>query len=210
MNVYCLECDTDRFHFVYANPAGDAQTLLFHAQGEPYGSTWKPARHSYCAVGSEDYNPKATFGDFVGVGGNANIGLTAHAAERAARLLLPYGELLPLNIDGDLNKIFWFHCTNVLDALDEGKSKVKCFPNGRIMVVDEYAFLADRVGVNELFHLKDERGRVFCTESLKQKIEAQNLTGLDFTLLWSDEPAGIKLLNERRLRSMNGPSAAVN
>jgi hypothetical protein len=209
MNVFRIECDNTNFHFVYSASQKDGARIIFQPQGQPFHDGWEPSRFIYTAFGDEDYNPKATHGDFVWMGGG-DIGFASATAQKVGHLFAPYGELLPLNIDGDLNKIFWFHCTNVLDSLDESKSKVHRFDNGRIMAIDEYAFLANRIGENELFQIAPFRSSIFCTENFKQKIEAQKLTGLDFILLWSDEPAGIAHINERRLRNMNGPSAAVN
>jgi hypothetical protein len=209
MNIFRMKCDVNNFHFIYSANQKDGARIIFHPQGQPFRETWEPSRFMYVAPGDEDYNPKAIYGDFVWMGGG-DIGLTAATAQNVGHLFKPYGELLRLNVNGDLNKIFWFHCTNIIDALDESKSTTQRFADGRIAFVDDYAFFADRISGNELFKLKDERGNIFCTESFKQKIESLNLTGLDFTLLWSDEPAGIAHINERRLRNMNGPSDAVN
>jgi hypothetical protein len=209
MNVFYIKCDVNNFHFVYSTNQKDGARIIFHPQGQPFHESWEPSRFIYIAPGDEDYNPKATYGDFVWMGGG-DIGLTAATAKKVGHLFTPYGELLLLNINGDLNKVFWFHCTNIVDALDENKSKIHRFADGRIMAIDEYVFLPGRIGDNEIFYVQGTRQGPFCTERFKQKIEAQKLTGLDFILLWSDEPAGIAYINERRLRNMNGPSSAAN
>jgi hypothetical protein len=208
MNVYRIYLDLDKFHFLGSDNQKEWERMRFQPQGQPFHESWIPARYSYCSPGDEDYNPNAIYGDFIGVG--HEVGLTAAILQKVGSLFAPYGELLPLNINGDLNKVFWFHCINVLDALDESKSRLQRFPNGRIAMVDEYAFFAERIGDNEIFYAQGTRQGPFFTEPFKQKIEAQKLTGLEFILLWSDEPAGIAYLNERRLRNMSGPSAAVN
>jgi hypothetical protein len=208
MNVYKIYIDFDKFHFLYAASQKDGERVIFQPQGLLFGGDWEPARYCFVAPEDEGYNPKATYSDFIGVG--RSIGLTATTFQKVGGLFAPYGELLPLDINGDLNKVFWFHCTNIVDALDEAKSKIQRFDDGRIMAIDEYAFFADRIDSNEVFYVRGTRQGPFFTEPFKQKIEAQKLTGLEFILLWSDEPAGIAYLNERRLRNMSGPSAAVN
>jgi hypothetical protein len=188
MNVYRIYLNLDKFQFLSASSRKDLQRIMFQPQGQPFHESWTLPRYDYCPTDDEDYRPNAIEGDFISV--DREIGLTAEAVKKIGPIFENYGELLPLDVNGDLNKVFWFHCTRVLDALDESKSKVKRFPNGRIMAVDKYAFLSDRIGATELFHLKEERGHAFCTEAFKQKIESENLTGLEFRLLWSDEPAG--------------------
>jgi hypothetical protein len=208
MNVYEIYLDLDKFHFVSIENHKDWERIRFHPHGQPFGDSWIPAQCGYCLPDNEDYKPSAINGDFISIG--HRIGLLTATVQKVGHLFTPYGELLPLDIDGDVNQIFWFHCTNVLDAIDEKKSKIRRFDDGRIMAIDDYAFHSDRIGSNEIFHIPGGGYRPFFTESIKQKIESLGLTGLDFRLLWSDEPAGIARLKERRLRNMSGPSSAVN
>jgi hypothetical protein len=208
MNIFDIYIDLDKFHFVSSDNQKDWERMRSQPQGKPFLDSWLPARYSYTPPDDGDYKPNAIYGDFISI--DRKIGLTAATVQKVGNLFTRYGELLPLDVNNDLNKVFWFHCTKIVDALDEAKSKINRFADGRIMSIDEYAFSSSQIGENEIFHLKGTRQGPFCTESFKQKIEAQKLTGLDFILLWSDEPAGIANINERRLRNMNGPSAAVN
>jgi hypothetical protein len=209
MDIFRIECDNANFHFLGADVQKEWSSMRLQPHGQPFRDSWVPVRYSYCSPDDEDYNQNAMHSDFIWMG-SSKVGLAVSATRKVSHLFAPYGELLPLNINDDLKKVFWFHCTNVLAALDESKSKVHRFDDGRIMVVDEYASLADRIGDSEVFEVQGTRNGPFCTEPFKQKIEAQKLTGLDFILLWSDEAAGIAHINERRLRNMNGPSAPVN
>lgn len=209
MNVFRVECDNTKYHFLGSDDQKEWRRMWLQPQGQPFHESWVPVRYSYCSPDDEDYNQNAIHSDFIWMGGG-DIGFASATAQKVGHLFAPYGELLPLKIGGDLTKIFWFHCTNMINALDENKSTIRRFKDGGIMAIDEYVFFADRVGANEIFYIQNTRLGPFCTETFKQKIEAQKLTGLDFILLWSDEPTGIAHINERRLRNMNGPSAAVN
>jgi hypothetical protein len=210
MNIYRVKVDVDKSRSIY-NTAPDewfVGEIVYRPLTKKFGSDWRIPNFAEADSDDEGYNPDSNRCDFVSV--NGEIGLRKNAMSGVGDVLQRYGELLPIKVKGEADSAFWFHCTNVLEALDEVSSKIRRFDDGRIMMVDEYAFHADRIANNEIFYVQGTRLGPFCTESLKQKIEAQNLTGLEFTLLWSDEPAGIAYINEHRLRNMNGPSVSLN
>jgi hypothetical protein len=210
MNIYRVKVDVDKSRSIYNTDPDKwfVGEIVYRPLAKKFGSDWRIPNFAEADSDDEGYNPDSNRCDFVSV--NGEIGLRKNAISGVGDVLQRYGELLPIKVMGEADSAFWFHCTNVLEALDEITSKIRRFDDGRIMMVDEYAFHADRIANNEIFYVQGTRQGPFVTESFKQKIEAEKLTGLEFVLLWSDEPAFIKLLNERRLRYMDGPSAAVN
>jgi hypothetical protein len=210
MNVYRSKVDVDKSRSIYNTDPDKwfVGEIVSRPLAKAFGLEWKIPRFAEADANDEGYNPDSLHCDFVSPDGE--IGLRKKAMKCVGEVLQLYGELLPIKVEGETDSAFWFHCTNIINALDEAKSKIQRFDDGRIMAIDDYTFFADRIGSNEVFYVRGTRQGPFFTEPFKQKIEAQKLTGLEFILLWSDEPAGIAYLNERRLRNMSGPSAAVN
>ncbi len=96
-------------------------------------------------------------------------------------------ELLPIKVDG--LDLYMVNITEVLDCIDYEKSEYKLFSDGqRIMRFIKYVFDKDIISGKHIFKIKDEPlGTPFVSDALKEKVLANNLTGFDFKLAWSDE-----------------------
>jgi hypothetical protein len=211
MNVYLVQCDYS-YRFVYAASPRETRQFLYKSKSHRYGTDWKPPHFIERDPEDEGYVPNAPHGDFVGIDGSKDLGLTANTKAQLQGLLARYGEFLPVLVN-KVETLYWFHCNHVLDALDSKNSKVrweKVEVNPRVMEIFDYVMLPQVIGDSLLFRIPQAESGIFCTDTFKNRVKSLGLTGLTFSLKWSDEPASIAYINDRRLRNMNGPSNAVN
>lgn len=99
-------------------------------------------------------------------------------------LLRRYGEVLPVSChDADL----WiYNPTNVIDALDEISSSVLRFDDGRIMMIQRYAFRPDVVADHEIFKIPSLRvSPTFVSHRFVDRWKESGLTGLEFKQVWA-------------------------
>lgn len=103
-------------------------------RGEPQAAHWHPisVRIIHEESGKKKRHSDAPwFSSYVLV-------FRERAKDSLGEFLSPYGEMLQLECaETDL---FAFHCTTVLDALDEAASPVKRFDNGDIMMILRHVF----------------------------------------------------------------------
>ena len=171
MNVYKVGLDYDNYAGVFAETPNEVRQSAIQPLGQRFGSTWSPPRYRFSKPTDEGYSGTKPQGDFIGVD-LSRIGLPPRTLAAARHLFEPYGELLPLNVDGDLNRVHWFHCTTIIDALDEQRCKLERFADGvRVMGIDSYAFFAERLREAILFKVPQARGYLFCTDTFKRQIE---------------------------------------
>lgn len=201
MIVYRLRCDSDVFRAVYGRTPDETSHISNQPHGRLFRTNWKPPLYRFLKPGEESYNPKERDADFIGVG-VSGVGLSAKLKSPVRAVFENYGELLPLDVEGDLNQVFWFHCVNVIDALDEKNSVVKRLEsNGRIFSIEEYVFSKDKIGGDLLFQIPQSKLTLFCTDAFKNQIEADGLTGLSFAIEWSDEPETMRRIQEAIARN---------
>jgi hypothetical protein len=201
MNIYNFSCDVAEYKVLCFVPGQyDAIDKLHkHPHGAPYGSAWQQFVQKYVSPDEEGYDANAKNGDFIDV--HLRPALTEKALKLVGDQLKNWGELLPITVVDDNSTVYMFNCTTMVDCLDESRSSyVRC----------EYEFFPDRLTNAEVFCVRSPRAGLFCTESFKQKIEALGLTGLCFSLRWSDEPAAIAQVKENKLLRMSGPSGALH
>ena len=191
MNVYQIMHDVERFEWLAVTEANQWGPVMAQAQDEPFGTSWRPLVLSSISSDDEDYSGLLSKGDFVGIGAG-EFALRRTATEQIGDLLRTCGELLQLQWLGGPERLVWFHCTTVIDALDEGKTIAKRFADGRMYGFDRLWFFKDRLRDALLFKIPQSKGPLLCTGLFKDHVETLGLTGLTFTLKWSDEPAGLK------------------
>jgi hypothetical protein len=178
-------------------------------QGQRLGGSWGHIIYRDSEPNEEGHVPNAQSGDFVDF--VSKFGLTVKAFNVVGTLFSAYGELLPVKMQDSDEVMYIFNCLNIVGALDLANAEVRRTkePDGLIIEYRKYAFFTEKIGGNQVFQLPGDV-TILCTEPFKQKIEKSALTGLDFYLEWSDEPAGIAYLQEQKLQRMGGPSVAVN
>ena len=129
-----------------------------------------------------------------------NPNLPSHAVEYGYDALGDYlgrwGELLPLEC-GD-TELFVFNASRSLSALDEERSDVMRFGEGRIMKINRHAFDAAVIADVEIFKLTEMPwGSVYLTGDAVEIVEQSGLAGTDFELVWSDDcwPIGRRVVS---------------
>lgn len=164
-----------------AVPEADDEVEIFLGfDGSAKASAWTPIRMELV---KEDRGHHYLPSDMPWFAGNAPV-LKQPAVDVLSPVLTKDGELLPLACD-DAN-LWVFNVMTVLDALDEDRSEVIRFSNGRIMRVNSFAFRPDRlrrVGAFKVPQLL--RSALFVTEEVVAR--AATLTGVGFKLLWEGD-----------------------
>jgi hypothetical protein len=191
MNVYLVKADYVNYRACVTTGGESVYYYLYQPIGKPFGDSWRELPYQFATQRkAEGFNANIKHGDFIGIE-MGDIGLSPQLIRRVGDLFAPYGELLPLNIEGDTNKVFWFHCTNVIDALDLTKSKFSRIskPHDAIVDFQSYAFFSEKIQSSLLFQVSQSKTDLFCTEIFKKRIEDLKLTGLKFRLEWTDESA---------------------
>ena len=195
MNVYELVNDSERFERLGVDEANHLDQFRKQPLAEPFGSRWIPVEVSAIPPDDEAYSGPLPGGDFVGFAAG-RIALSAKPMATCADLFERYGELLPLRPTDRDQELFWFHCTTLIDALDESRTLSKRFADGRMYMFERLWFCADRLHDAMLFQVPQAGAYLLCTDNFKQQIESLGLTGLIFWLKWSDEPAGLKKIGD--------------
>lgn len=195
MNVYEIR-QGEAFRMLVGKSPDEFEQFQVHPHGQAFGSAWRPAKFKYRGPSAEDYQGEVLNGDFVSVG--FYTGLSPRAVAVLGPVFQRYGELLPLDVEGEPKEVMWFHCTNVVDALDEANSNVSRSPTtGKLYNINLHVFLKDRIPDDLLmFQLPYGKSAIYCTDTFKDIIERSGLTGLEFWLRWSDEPEGIERMRK--------------
>jgi len=171
----------DGFEWVFPLDERDWE-ILRSFDGSPRASTWTPiaVRLGYS---QEDtgYQPATMpwMGSHVLVFKQEALRLIGTDVGR-------WGELLPLECHQ--TDLVVFNPTQSVSALDQGRSSVVRFGDGRIVNINTHVFSADAIENIEIFKLKEmPRGSLYLTGHIVETIESNGLEGTDFELLWSDE-----------------------
>lgn len=114
--------------------------------------------------------------------------LTPLAVERVGPYLRERGQIIPAMCDG--SEMFVFRNTKcIIDALSD-ETKASRFPDGSLMFVYKWMFKPDVVRGVEMFSIPNwaTGGPIFVQQEFPKLWREKGLTGLDFDLVWKDEP----------------------
>jgi uncharacterized protein DUF1629 len=151
-------------------------------KGAPIGENWKPPSMIYDH--DNDMDEVGWFSAFVG-----NPALSPRVPDKLKQLMEPYGEMLPFQVEGE--SYLAFNVTNVIDALDEGKSEMDKRPTGLVVGVKKFAFKEGYVSHSQFFKLKWHKRNVFLAADFPGETDFRQLyleagaTGLIFQLVYS-------------------------
>lgn len=177
MRVYEVHASED--HEEFLSPAGPGTGLLDGAPGVLQAARWSPP--AVVLVREEDGNALAEV-DCPYLPPGDLIVLKDAALPRVADVLLPYAEFLAL--DCPQAPLTAVNVLNVVDALDEEHTEAARFPDGRLMLVDRYAFHPDRVPMEGLFKIPQYLGSAtFCTQPTAELL-TDRLTRLHLLEVW--------------------------
>jgi hypothetical protein len=124
-------------------------------------------------------------GDMPGLTGSIPV-FTPRAVEALADFLEPNGELVKIRCQKDT--LFLYNVTRIVDALDEDSSGLKRFDDVRMLTIDHYSFLEDKLSRLTIFKLVLWRlGPPYVTDVFVRRVEEAGLRGFKFQLVWSTE-----------------------
>ncbi|HEX2570718.1 MAG TPA: DUF1629 domain-containing protein [Polyangia bacterium] len=116
--------------------------------------------------------------DFIGLMGHG-LALSNRAAEVLAPLIGDGIELLPLAHDGP-GRFQVVNILDIVDCLDEERSKVRRYSDGEIMIVEEYAFKPGSTDGHHLFKCKQCLLHDLVSAEFKALVEDKGLVGAYF------------------------------
>ena len=109
---------------------------------------------------------------------------SARAREALDDLLTPYGEFAAIDLDEPM-RYFAFNATNVVDVLDEEKSKIKRYTDGGVMRVEHHILLDSVTALPPIFKIPQTgRNTTYVNEEFVQRVQASGLQGFRFELLF--------------------------
>jgi hypothetical protein len=130
----------------------------------------------------EDAGKKLKPADSPWLGSHALI-FKRKAIECVGYLLKEFGELLPLNSHED--KVYLYNPTILLDALDEARSSLLRFSDGRIMGINKYEFYPNVIEGMHIFKIPNLRvSPTFVSERFVNFWHESELTGLEFKAVY--------------------------
>lgn len=142
---------------------------------------WQPPEMEILKTGDDGEPLK--YSDFPWFLSDAPV-LRERAIERLRQDLEPYGEFLPLDCE---EPIALFNVTNVIDALDEPRSRIIRFDDGSILDIERYAFIPAKIHGQHLFKLPMRASAVFVSGRFIERLKRTGLVGARFELVWADE-----------------------
>jgi hypothetical protein len=182
VNVYRLQPEREGFRWLTMAQEPDLG-LLAVLQGLPAAAQWTTPSVATLELDLEGRTlPLPDFPVFT-----TSAAFSRRAVDVLLDLLIENGEILPLECDeGDF---FVYNVTRVLeDALDEAASELRRFGRdrrGRVKTIVRHAFVPELVTAS-IFRIPQKPLRIYVTQRFVDRVEAAELTGFSFSLVWPD------------------------
>ena len=158
---------------------GEEPVLSF--DGARLGGRWDPLR---VRIIREDEGMEFATSDFPWWGAHALV-MRSHAVDVLRDMLDSCGEVLPLR-NGDGQGLYVFNASAV-DGLDEQRSCVLRFGDGRIMHIEKPEFLVDVIAGLDLFRLPHRASPTYVSERFVRRVCQERLVGLEFNEVWGSD-----------------------
>lgn len=114
--------------------------------------------------------------DIIDFGGTVGFAITSHAKDILEHLLVPYCELLPLDLNGE--EIYFVNPTTILNCIDYDNSVMGVrIPTKRKEIV-KYA-LKKEIEYPPIFRIKDEGYHIFIDDEFVQTLTENHLVGYE-------------------------------
>jgi hypothetical protein len=160
----------------------DFEAINILVNGERRSDGWKPIAMQLV---QEERGRKYLPSDSPWLGAHALI-LSDPARVALEPLLRRHGEVLALGHDGPA--LFAFNPLQVVDALDQKRSSVIRFADGRIMRINRHFFDSDALDDAALFKIPNLRvSPTYVTTEFVDLWRSAKLKGLDFREVWSSD-----------------------
>lgn len=171
----------DGFEWVFPLQKSDWKALWSFDVAQ-LGVSWQPVK---VRLGSPREGEACRSAMMPWMGGHVLV-LREEATLLVGHALSQWGDLLPLECDQA--NLFVFRARHFVAGLDERRSEVTRFEDGRIMMINKHVFDPQAIAGLEIFKLSTmPRGSLYLTESMVLLIEAGRHEGTNFRLVWSDE-----------------------
>ncbi len=94
-----------------------------------------------------------------------------------------FGEFLPL--ENDECTLYLFNPFCMIDVLDQEKSKIQRFKDGRVMIILQYCFLKDKIQDTHVFKIPNLRtSPTFVSDNFVKLWTEYNFRGIEFEKIW--------------------------
>lgn len=183
MNVYSIELDSDHYQSLELVDLDADWEAMYKFNGTPVEES-KPLH--VAVVFDEELKEQLPPGDFPSL--FADIPVLSERAVKVLRVLVEgNGELLPLECED--GNYFVLNVTRLIDALDERKSDIVRFPDGKkILDIKEFVFVPSKLRNVDIFKLPQQPlGQVFVTDRFVKAVRDAGLLGINFIWLWSSD-----------------------
>ena len=183
MKIFDLTCDLDHFaSFLFASEQEAAKWGDGWFEGTPRGQSYPVPAGKRNREG--DTIRSDVLPDFTNLGLEPIPTFSERATEALHSVLTEHGELAPVQMD-ESTKYFGFNATTIVDALDESRSEIARFRDGRVMKVMRHVFLDSVEGVPPIFKIpQTRRNTTYVNEAFVRLVEERGLTGFRFELLF--------------------------
>ncbi len=133
---------------------------------------------------------KAVLADFSNLGYRPEPCFSARAKQLLGPLIDDLGQWLALECD---EAPYWlFNVTHTADALDEPRSEIARFRDGRVMDIDSFTFKPEKLIGELLFQVPQCLGTPnLVTQDFVDLVHQHGLTGFSFRLVWSEEGGAV-------------------
>ena len=111
--------------------------------------------------------------------------LSARARQCFEPILEPYAQWLPLAFDDEPRWLL--NSLRVIEALDEPRSQITRFDDGRVSGIETYAFVESQVADEWLFKVATFPYLVLVTDRFRDLVMRSGLTGFHFQPVWDSE-----------------------
>jgi hypothetical protein len=173
---------TDNATWNYISPHGEG------FNGVPFPKEWKTPTFYI----EKPLVPRPNFWRVCGA-----VACDEKAREIAGGAMEMSGEFLPIRVEDTRGEYWIYNVTNTINVVDEARSEwQKLGPGPEDRMLRRPAFISARFGEETIFKIPQDRGaRMYCVEftcdpddgEFKAVVEHSGLTGLEFTLVWTDE-----------------------
>ncbi|EIX9082195.1 hypothetical protein V6307_11045 [Serratia marcescens] len=178
--IYTLESDvTDFCSFIQDYPEGERSII-----GRAMQQNWKPFADSYNAISLElrkNDSGKKNYQFDLSSALSPFFVISELTIEKIGDILLPRGQVLPVETQSK-KKLFWgYYPTNVLSGcFDRENSLFREAERG--LIVEKPVLKADNITDEYLFSIEEDISRVFVTDAFKRRVEEAGLLGFDFSV----------------------------
>ncbi len=181
MNVFQITAPEG---FEWVLPINEQDFAVLRFDGSARQASWVPIKMRRLTTNEQGRLLAAS--DFPSCSGGDMLLLRQNAVDALGAVLMGYGEILALECS-DGAPLWTFNVTTLVNALDEGRSKLLRMPETEeILRVKAPFFRAEALAGVQLFKLtRMPRGLIYVTDTFVEHVKSLNLRGIAFRQVWA-------------------------